>query len=276
MTSPAPTEQLKEEGVWKALADPVRRRLMDLVRESPKTTGELAAGFDSLGRCAIMKHLAVLEESGLIVPKKEGKFRWNYINAIPLREIYERWVKKYEAQWASNLLQLRELAEYKSNSDRITNNLFMERQANNISILLEIPIQADIGTVWECLINETGIWWRKDFYTSKKTKNFIIEPRVGGRMYEDFGNDEGLLWANVIVLDSPYVLELKGHLSPQFGGPAVSFLKLSLKETGETTILTLSDNLFGYVSDNTKKELSAGWKLLYEDGFKSYVEKKAG
>lgn len=95
-------------------------------------------------------------------------------------------------------------------------------------------------------------------------------------MYEGFGNDEGLLWANVIVLDSPYVLELKGHLSPQFGGPAVSFLKLSLKGNGETTVLYLSDNVFGYVSDNTNNELSTGWKLLYEEGFKSYVEEKAG
>ncbi len=268
--SPASTEN-----IWKALADPTRRRLLDLVRESPKTTGELVEEFQVIGRCAVMKHLTVLEKARLIIPKKEGKYRWNYINAIPLQEVYERWVKKYEAQWATNLLQLKELAEYKSNIDQLTNELTMEKQATTINILLEIPIKAPINIVWDALIKDVGIWWRKDFYTSPKTKAFIVEPKVGGRMYEDYGNDEGLLWANVIILDSPNTIEFKGHLSPAFGGPAMSFLKLSLKEDGKGTVLTLSDSVFGEVSENTKKELTSGWKLLYEESFKAYVESKS-
>lgn len=260
------------ENIWKALSDPTRRRLMDLVRESPKTTGDLVQEFDTVGRCAIMKHLSVLEKARLIIPRKEGKYRWNYINAIPLQEIYERWVKKYEAHWASSLLQLKELSEYNANIDQITNELAMEQQAKTVKILLEIPIEAPIDHVWKALLHDVGIWWRKDFHTSPRTKAFIVEPKVGGRMYEDYGNDEGLLWANVIVLDSPNTIEFKGHLSPAFGGPAMSFLKLSLKEEGSGTILTLDDTVFGDVSENTKKELTSGWKLLYEDTFKSYVE----
>jgi hypothetical protein len=93
-------------------------------------------------------------------------------------------------------------------------------------------------------------------------------------MYEDYGNDEGLLWANVIALDSPNTIEFKGHLTPQFGGPAMSFLKLSLKADGNTTILTLSDTVLGQVSEKNKKELTAGWKMIYEDGFKRYVEQR--
>ena len=161
-----------------------------------------------------------------------------------MQEIYERWVKKYEAQWATSLIQLKELAEYKSNIDQITDKLIMEQQTKSINILLEIPINAKINHVWECLIKDINIWWRKDFYTSPKTKNFILEPKVGGRMYEDYGNDEGLLWADVIVIDSPNTIEFKGHLSPQFGGPAISFLKLSLKENEGSTVLTLSDTVF--------------------------------
>ncbi|GJM34198.1 MAG: hypothetical protein DHS20C18_31990 [Saprospiraceae bacterium] len=266
--------QSDTESIWKALADPTRRKLMDLVRESPKTTGELVDEFDSIGRCAVMKHLSILENASLILPRKEGKYRWNYINAIPLQEIYERWVKKYEAQWATNLLQLKELAEHKSNIHQKTEDMIMEQEAKTIKILLEIPIKAEINQVWECLLKEIHLWWRKDFYTSSKTKKFIIEPKIGGRMYEDYGNDEGLLWATVIGLDGPNSIELKGHLSPQFGGPAMSFLKLSLKENGHSTVLTLSDTTFGAVSENTKKELTEGWKMIYEDGFKKYVEKK--
>ncbi len=148
----------------------------------------------------------------------------------------------------------------------------MSNQANTITIKLEIPIEANIELVWKCLIEDIGIWWRKDFYTSTKTKNFKIEPFVGGRMYEDYGGDNGLLWANVIVLDAPNNLELKGHLSPSFGGPAMTFMKLSLEESEGVTILTLTDTTFGNVSERTKDQLSSGWKMLYEDTFKKYVE----
>ncbi len=154
---------INTKNIWKALADPTRRKLMDLIRESPKTTGDLVEGFKSIGRCAVMKHLSILENARLIIPKKEGKYRWNYINAIPLQEIYERWVKKYEAQWATNLIQLKELAEYKSNINQITEKLIMEQQTKTINILLEIPINAAINQVWKCLINDINIWWRKDF-----------------------------------------------------------------------------------------------------------------
>ena len=266
--------QYNKESIWKALADPSRRKLMDLVRESPKTTGDLVEAFDTLGRCAVMKHLSILEKANLIIPRKEGKYRWNHINAIPLQQVYERWVKKYEAQWATNLLQLKALAEHKSDLNQQNNTVIMEQQVQTINITMEIPIKAEINKVWACMNKEINLWWRKDFYTSPKTKEFILENKVGGRLYEDYGNGEGLLWATVIVLDSPYNIEFKGHLSPQFGGPAISFLKFALSENDGGTLLTLSDTVLGQVSEKTKKSLITGWKLLYEDGFKKYVESK--
>jgi DNA-binding transcriptional ArsR family regulator len=272
ITQQATDTSTHTERIWKALSDPHRRKLMDLMRESPKTTGELIEDFSTIGRCAVMKHLTILEKANLIVPKKIGKHRWNYINAMPIQEIYERWVKKYEAQWACSLHQLKELSEYKSNLNQLTEKLVMEQTTRTINIVLEIPIKAKIAHVWQCLLQDVNLWWRKDFYTSSRTKEFIIEPKVGGRMYEDYGNDEGLLWAEVIVLDSPNVIELKGHLSPQFGGPAISFMKLSLKENDGSTVLTLSDTVLGDVDENTEKELTSGWKMLYEDAFKSYAE----
>ncbi len=262
------------EFVWKALADPTRRRLMDLVRESPKTTGGLVEEFKDIGRCAVMKHLGILEEAGLITARKQGKFRWNYINAIPLQEIYERWVKKYEAQWATGLLQLKEVAEFKSNINQITEEVTMDTQQLQIDINLEIPINAPQQKVWDCLLNDINLWWRKDFYTSPNTKEFIIEPKIGGKMYEDYGNGNGLLWAEIIILDAPRVVEFKGRLTPQFGGPAMSFIRIALEEKDGTTVLLLTDTVFGNVSEESKEQLTAGWKLLYEETFKSYVESK--
>ncbi|MER3328570.1 MAG: SRPBCC domain-containing protein [Candidatus Kapaibacterium sp.] len=145
-------------------------------------------------------------------------------------------------------------------------------ELKSIKISMEIPIKAGIRHVWDSLINNIGLWWRKDFYTSSKTKNFILEPMVGGRMFEDYGNDEGLLWGEVIVIDSPVKLEIKGHLSPQFGGPAMNFLTLSLEEKEGLTFLTLTDSTFGDVSESTREDLTSGWKMLFEEGFKNYVE----
>ena len=254
--------------IWKALADPNRREILDLLRESAKTTGELNEKLESIGRCAVMKHLNILENANLVIGKKEGKFKWNHINPIPLQQVYERWVKNYEAQWASNLLNLKSKIENNQKEKEL-----MENTNSSVKVLLEIPIEAKIETVWNSLISDVNQWWRKDFYTSPKTKAFIIEPKVGGRMYEDYGNNEGLLWSNVIVLDAPNVIEFKGHLTPEFGGPAISFLRLSLKEENTSTILTVTDTVFGIVSEKTKSDLESGWKLLFEDSFKSYIEK---
>ncbi len=263
----------REDSIWKALSDPTRREILDTIRTRPKTTGALVEKFEHLSRFAVMKHLNVLEEAKLISIRREGKYRLNHINAIPIQDIYERWVKKYEAQWASGLLQLKELTEYKSNIDHITKQLIME-QSQVTRIQMEISINASIEHTWQSLINDIGLWWRKDFYTSPKTKEFILEARPGGKMYEDYGNNEGLVWAEVIILDSPNILELKSHLSPAYGGPVFSFLRLALESSDGGTTLRLSDVGVGTMSDEAVKQTEAGWRMLFEDGFKSYVESK--
>ncbi len=273
----AQSEKIDEENevlIWKVLADPTRRKLMDLIREAPKTTSDLVAEFQTIGRCAVMKHLSMLESSSLISIRRSGKYRWNHINAVPLQQIYERWVKKYEVQWATNLIQIKDQAENSSKIENEKKYTNMESTVNTINIRMEIPIKATIQDTWDCLINDVGLWWNKGFYTSQKTKNFIIEPVVGGRMFEDYGNNEGLLWANVIVLDSPTVIEFKGHLTPEFGGPAISFLKLKLEETDNGTLLILTDSIMGNVSEKSQTDLAAGWKVLFEEGFKQYTSEK--
>ena len=81
--------------IFKALADRRRRQILDLLKDEPKTTGELCAHFKEHDRCTVMQHLGVLEKAGLIVVKREGRHRWNYLDAVPIREIYDRWINKY-------------------------------------------------------------------------------------------------------------------------------------------------------------------------------------
>src|SRR3989337_1116920 len=103
--------------IWKALADPSRRRLLDLLRDGPRTTGELCARFP-LSRFAVMKHLAILERAGLVIVERRGRQRWNYLNAVPIQQIYERWISGYAGFWATPLLRLKRRAEERPGPER--------------------------------------------------------------------------------------------------------------------------------------------------------------
>jgi DNA-binding transcriptional ArsR family regulator len=96
--------------IWKALADPSRRRILDLLRDGPRTTWDLCASFES-SRFAVMKHLRVLEHARLILVRRRGRERWNYLNPIPIQTIYERWLTPYAALWAGELLDLKHTVE---------------------------------------------------------------------------------------------------------------------------------------------------------------------
>lgn len=100
-----------DEAVWKALGDPTRRRVIDLLSEGPRTTGELCAAFPELGRTTVMKHLGVLERAGLLLVRRQGRRRFNHYNPIPIQEIYERWMSRHVARRAGALLGLRRAAE---------------------------------------------------------------------------------------------------------------------------------------------------------------------
>ncbi len=97
----------QEDLVYKALADRRRREILDLLKDDAKTTGDICARFNKLDRCTVMMHLSVLEKAGLIFSKKEGRFRWNYLNAVPIREIYDRWINKYASPSVEILTRLK-------------------------------------------------------------------------------------------------------------------------------------------------------------------------
>jgi DNA-binding transcriptional ArsR family regulator len=96
--------ETQDDLVFKALADGRRREILDLLKAGPRTTGELCARFEgTLDRCTVMQHIGVLERAELIIPRREGRYRWNYLNVAPFRAIYDRWIAAY-AEEAVDLL----------------------------------------------------------------------------------------------------------------------------------------------------------------------------
>ena len=106
------------DAVWKALANPVRRHMLDLLRERPRTTGELAEAAPDLSRFAVMQHLAVLTEADLVVSRRDGRRRVNYLNPVPIQQVYERWVRQYEGAWAGALTGLKRAIEQEEQGQR--------------------------------------------------------------------------------------------------------------------------------------------------------------
>ncbi len=97
--------------IFKALADPTRRRILDLLKQRSRTTGELVDHFPELSRFGVMKHMEVLREAGLLVAEKNGRERINHLNVIPIRQIHDRWIKGFEGLWADALIDAVRQAE---------------------------------------------------------------------------------------------------------------------------------------------------------------------
>ncbi len=86
-----------EDRVFKALAAPTRREILDFLKDHPRTTGEVCARFAPLDRCTVMQHIRVLEEADLVIARREGRQRWNHLNPLPVKRIHDRWIGPFAA-----------------------------------------------------------------------------------------------------------------------------------------------------------------------------------
>ncbi len=111
MTESAVRPAAELDGVWKALSDPTRRAILDLLRARPRTTTEIVDAFPRLTRFGVMKHLEVLRQTQLVHTREEGRQRVNSLNVVPIRQIYERWVGPFQELWTNELLRVKEIAE---------------------------------------------------------------------------------------------------------------------------------------------------------------------
>ena len=97
--------------IWKALSDPTRRSILDILRRGPETTTAIVEKFPDMTRFAVMKHIDVLRDAGLVITQVDGRRRINSLNAVPIRQIYERWVSPFAELWSSTLLRLKDDVE---------------------------------------------------------------------------------------------------------------------------------------------------------------------
>lgn len=249
--------------IWKALADPTRRTILDLLHEAPLTTGEINEQIEDLSRYAVMKHLGILEKANLITTRREGKFRWNQINTYPIKESYE--------QWLSQLLKLKRYAAQTTKSMGKT-----DQSITTTTLSFEVSLEASQAKVWKALTEEIGKWWPKEFYQRDDqktgTNRLRLEATPGGLWVVDRGKAGGQVWGMVIGLEKQKSLLLKGHLTPELGGPAISFLHFVLQSHKQQTVLQFTDTIFGEISNKLNRSLKRDWEKILKKALKQYVE----
>lgn len=237
--------------VWKALADPTRRELLDLLRTGARTTGELASAFP-MSRIGVMKHLAILESAGLVVTRKDGRQRWNHLNAVPLRRIYERWVSRYESDWAQSLLTLGRAVEKEHEMSKTM-------ELGTIHIEQETNIAAPREKVFAALTEGIDGWWRHRL--SKGPSRLTLEPKLGGLFVERAEDGEGAIWGTVTRLKKNEYIELNGPLG--MDRPLVGLYRFTLKSTEGGTTLQLSHKVAGDIDPAWREGYSQGWQALW-------------
>ena len=252
--------------LFKALGHPIRRRILDILKLSPKTTGELNELFPEVSRYAIMKHLSSLQEGNLVVVRREGKFRYNFLNAVPLQEMHNRWVGQYMQESASSLLNLKSFFE---NTGGV-NDMKATEQARAFRIEQEVLINGSREQVFKALTENIGHWWEFRLAPKGTTSTLSLNPAPGGQFIEKWGEKEGAVWGNVYYVNAPEEIRLQGHLGMR--GAVNSSYTYRLIEKDGATSLQLSHSASGVIEENWEQEHSEGWKHLLGNLLKNYIE----
>jgi DNA-binding transcriptional ArsR family regulator len=242
---------------WKALADTTRRRMLDMLRAGPRTTSALAGGFPHLSRFAVMKHLGVLEEAGLVIVERRGRERWNSLNAVPLRQMYQRWVSTLDDQWATSLLDIGHLAT--THHAERTRAMTDTQTVSTISIRQEHRIAADRAAVFHVLTTRIGDWHRHPFRLHQGDAEVRLDPRPGGTLGEHW--DEGFaIWATVSVFEPDTALILHGTWGTP--GAVAGRISFRLEPEGGMTMLRFEHQAIGEFDPSTSGSYEHGWNEI--------------
>ena len=241
--------------VWRALADPTMRRILDLLRVRPRTTGEIASHFET-SRIAVMRHLDVLSSAGLVTSRKRGRARWHYLNAVPLQEMYERWVETLPARWSSGLLGLRR---------RVADRMNAEKPI--VDVALDVDISAPPNAVFAALTRDPGGWWGPPYLRSD-TIAVTLDARLGGHFVEVWTSG-GAILATVTGLAHDRHLELTG---PFHLGLALGIASFDVNAVPEGTRLAFSFRAIGAVDPDVLGDLTKGWTELVAERLKTLME----
>ena len=235
------------ETVFRALADPTRRALLDaLFDHDGQTLVALTAGHD-MTRIAVAKHLRLLEDAGLVVSRRRGREKLHYLNAVPIRLIHDRWVSKYTEPWAAGLAGLKKELEHP-----------MEK-------IFEIYIRTTPERLWEAITDPMiraryhfGAGVHSDWTAGSRYT--LIHPGAEGALAE----------GENLVVDPPRRLVQTMHTlwSEDAERAGTSRVTWDIEPVGDSCRLTVTHD---QLSDTAPPELYGGWPMILS-GLKTWLE----
>lgn len=233
--------------VFRALADPTRRALLDeLFSRDGQTLVALTARHD-MTRIAVAKHLKILEDAGLVVARRRGREKLHYLNPVPIRLIYDRWVSKYTEPWVSGLTDLKRDLESQ-----------MEK-------VFEIYIRTTPERLWEA-ITDPAIRQKYHFGASVESDWAVgSQYRLGHPAAE-----RPLMEGENLVVDRPRRLvqsmrALWGEAAEQAGTSRVTW---EIEPVGDSCRLTV---IHDQLAQDAPSELYGGWPMILS-GLKTWLE----
>jgi DNA-binding transcriptional ArsR family regulator len=255
------TRQLEGEtaSLWRALADPTRRRILDLLRAGPAITGDIAAAFP-ISRIAVMRHLEVLGEADLITSRKRGRERWHYLNAVPLERLHRRWAGPVEAGFASTLLRLQDQIE--------TERGALDHSRPAVDVALDVLVAGSRHSVFESITERIGEWWGPPAVDERAT-GVSLEPVVGGRFLEHWGESGGQLIATVMALEADRFVRLTGSFH---FGLVLGDATFDLEDAVAGTLVRFSFRAMGAIDPAMLEDIHSGWTSLVASRLKALVE----
>ncbi len=236
------------DAVFKALADPTRRLLLDSLRDrAGQTLTELESGL-GMSRFGVMKHLKVLEEAKLVTTRREGRFKYHYLNASPIQEVADRWIAPYQKPFARYALNLKAMLESR------------RKMSEKPDFVLETYIRTTPHALWDAITNPE--------MTSQYYYGGRVQPelRVGGRFYYLDPDGEVNLDGEVveIVPGKKLVTTFKARWAPQ---GAVTRVQYEIEQLGETCKLTLTH----FDAAAAQAGVETGWPMIIA-GLKTLLE----
>jgi len=249
--------------IWKAVADPTRRTILDMLRSGPMTTGALAEQFDQ-SRFGVMKHLDVLNACGLVSVERRGRERWNYLNAVRLRDAVDRWMTPFQAQWTNRLHHLGQHLKEISRMPEPTPSL-------GLDIRQETDFVATTEQVFAALTHDINRWWDGSHRQTGEDGLIVLEPAIGTDMVERSSDGHAVIWGRVEEVRRPDRLYLSGRFGVR--GAVAGRVHFDLATTeNKGCRLVVTHQAVGAITEQMQGNFVAGWRELIGQHLRAHLE----